>query len=281
MKKILFLVVALTPFLTYAQGIKYTDGNCVGGDCQNGKGVYVFDNGDTYSGDFSNGKFNGQGKYTYKSGASYEGSYKNHQSSGKGEYTYSQKSDKLNYAGDFSQGKYNGQGVLTYKNGEKQDGEWINDVFQGKIEECDKTIYDRFLRFCEYEICRMENSVNNYMIISNELERNREEYAELYAIIASQKAKDIVINLTGDVVDFLWDKTIIKKLKEGSAVYILGDNINTGTSVNDYARHLTTDALMYKLGLEKFNNLKNCILQKKFNKSRRRRYNFKRDTKRR
>jgi hypothetical protein len=38
-----------------------------------GKGIYKFNNGDVYSGDFLNGKKHGIGKYIYFNGDIYEG----------------------------------------------------------------------------------------------------------------------------------------------------------------------------------------------------------------
>lgn len=131
MKRIIILILLFLPLLSFSQEINYIDGDCVSGNCQNGKGKYVFNNGDTYFGDFVNSKFNGQGKYTYKSGAVYEGSYSNHKRHGKGVFTYGQNSNKLKYEGDFSQGKFHGKGTLTYKDGSIDDGLWENDVFLG------------------------------------------------------------------------------------------------------------------------------------------------------
>jgi hypothetical protein len=39
----------------------------------NGKGVYKFNNGDVYTGNFNGGKKNGVGKYNYVNGDIYEG----------------------------------------------------------------------------------------------------------------------------------------------------------------------------------------------------------------
>jgi len=65
MKKTFFLILITIPFLSKAQDINYIDGNCVSGNCQNGNGTYVFNNGDKYTGNFSNGKINGRGRYDY------------------------------------------------------------------------------------------------------------------------------------------------------------------------------------------------------------------------
>lgn len=38
-----------------------------------GKGIFRFENGDIYEGDFNDGKFHGNGKYNYTDGKSYDG----------------------------------------------------------------------------------------------------------------------------------------------------------------------------------------------------------------
>ncbi len=40
-----------------------------------GVGSFIYDNGDTYEGNFSKGKINGQGKMQYKSGDVYAGEW--------------------------------------------------------------------------------------------------------------------------------------------------------------------------------------------------------------
>jgi hypothetical protein len=414
MKKIFFLTLAIIPLLLHAQEISYTNGKCVSGNCQNGNGTYVFDNGDKYSGSFSSGKPNGHGRYDYtnanayydglwKNGQrednnalyvsesyKYEGGYKNDIQNGKasimftkgnragdsfvgeivdnkfrkGTYTYSQQhSNRKQYDGEYTSNnnKFNGYGVLTYKNSSTDRGLWKDDVFLGeeigryenkpvykksdsiivnannkkyllskqtlmgsgdevygfipanafiiakdiqggempigyittttekpnstlygenerfaesavecKFTEliCDKATYDKFIRFCDWQICKMINSANNFMIISNDLESKKEEYAELYAIIASQKGKDIAVNITMDAGDFLWNNKYAKKLKAGSVGSILGQNVSMNTSANEYASLLITDALTYplssdelKIGGFSFKDIKDCILQ--------------------
>ncbi len=54
MKKLLFIIF-LTPLISFSQG------KCVIGDCKNGVGTYLWDDGDIYEGSFENGKLNGVG----------------------------------------------------------------------------------------------------------------------------------------------------------------------------------------------------------------------------
>jgi len=69
---------------------------CVEGDCENGKGRYVYSDGSVYEGEFKNGKKDGRGVYTYGSKSINDGSV---------------------YKGYFTQGKKNGFGKFTHKKG--------------------------------------------------------------------------------------------------------------------------------------------------------------------
>lgn len=77
---------------------KYETTGCVEGDCEHGKGVFVWNDGSRYEGDFKNGERNGTGVYYYNSGAKYVGEQKN--------------------------GGRNGVGTYYYPNGDKFIGEW-------------------------------------------------------------------------------------------------------------------------------------------------------------
>ena len=60
---------------------------CIEGDCENGKGTYIYDGGGTYVGDFKNGKSDGYGKLTFGSTGNYlEGEWKEGVMHGQGRY---------------------------------------------------------------------------------------------------------------------------------------------------------------------------------------------------
>jgi pathogenesis-related protein 1 len=73
---------------------------CISGDCVDGKGIYVWDNGDTYTGYFKNGNLNGEGKYIWSTGVWYDG--------------------------DWIGNTQNGYGVFVDENGYKTQGTWVN-----------------------------------------------------------------------------------------------------------------------------------------------------------
>jgi len=61
---------------------------CISGDCDQGKGTYLFENGEKYDGNFKNRKYNGYGEINFANGQKYVGEWKNHMQNGRGTYTY-------------------------------------------------------------------------------------------------------------------------------------------------------------------------------------------------
>ncbi len=78
---------------------------CASGDCQNGKGTYVWSDGTRYVGSFKNGLQHGQGSVATIGGASYVGAW--------------------------DQGKRTGMGTAIYPDGRVEAGRWANDQFLG------------------------------------------------------------------------------------------------------------------------------------------------------
>ena len=64
--KIFLILLAFSVFMQ--QGVFATGGVCIEGNCLEGKGVYVWEDGGRYSGDWKNSKRHGQGTQTWPSG---------------------------------------------------------------------------------------------------------------------------------------------------------------------------------------------------------------------
>lgn len=94
---------------------------CVSGNCVNGKGTMVYTIGDTYEGDFVNGKKAGHGTYTFKNGQVYVGQFSDNLRNGKGKFTFS---DGSIYEGSFVNDNFIGHGIYTAKSGSKQTGKF-------------------------------------------------------------------------------------------------------------------------------------------------------------
>ena len=83
MKHILLSLVLVLTFSFSAFADK-----CVSGDCANGYGTYVWDNGDKYVGENKDNLSHGQGTYTFANGEKYEGEWKDDKRDGQGTYTF-------------------------------------------------------------------------------------------------------------------------------------------------------------------------------------------------
>jgi hypothetical protein len=103
---------------------KYT-GKCLNG-LANGKGTSIGE--DTYIGNFKNGLPDGKGKYVYKNGDIYKGSWQNGHKDGKGEFVYTLNGKKCTLVGYWKKDEYIGvtepnapykvmssSGIMSYK----------------------------------------------------------------------------------------------------------------------------------------------------------------------
>lgn len=124
---------------------------CTTGDCENGKGIYVYRDGSKYSGAWQNGTKHGRGILEYESGGYYNGQWENDAKHGLGVYTWpngnvyrgafyqnrmtgvGKKNYKSgdSYIGDFVNGKRQGTGTYTWKDGSSYIGDWANDQRNG------------------------------------------------------------------------------------------------------------------------------------------------------
>ena len=111
---------------------KLNDPKCLSGDCDNGYGTLVFDNGDKYIGNFKKGKFHGKGNFTYGKGSNkgdqYIGEFKNDIESGKGTYTWAN-GDK--YSGTFENGMPHGKGTYDYGEGPNEGDQYVGEFKEG------------------------------------------------------------------------------------------------------------------------------------------------------
>jgi len=97
---------------------------CISGNCENGKGTFIWPNGDRYSGEWKNNKMNGQGTLIGSEvKIKYVGEWKDNLMNGQGTFTWAN-GDK--YVGEWKEGTRDGQGTFTWANGDKYVGEWRN-----------------------------------------------------------------------------------------------------------------------------------------------------------
>ena len=108
MKKFLFHVIltifCLQPAISFGD-----DGKCIEGDCVNGKGTYLYSNGEKYEGMFKNSKRHGRGILNFPDGNKYIGQFKND--------------------------KRHGHGILNVSDGSYYMGEWKDDLPKKQVTE--------------------------------------------------------------------------------------------------------------------------------------------------
>ena len=68
--------------------LTFLNAQCISGDCQNGKGTYLFPSGAKYVGEFQNGEIHGIGVCFYTDGSKYSGQWVHRFPEGKGTKTY-------------------------------------------------------------------------------------------------------------------------------------------------------------------------------------------------
>lgn len=130
-------------------------GQCISGNCEDGRGAFLLADGSQYTGAFKNGLFNGIGNCLYKDGSEYEGEWKNGLPHGKGlqiqsdgssvfgrwvkgelvesipqsSLRFTQKS--ANKYGCISGDCVNGQGIYAFRSGALYIGEFQNGEIHG------------------------------------------------------------------------------------------------------------------------------------------------------
>lgn len=122
-------------------GIRKTKiGGAISGDCENGKGTYLFADGSRYEGEWKDNLSHGMGRLYNENGRMIlkglwsEGVYLG--KPGKGEFKTGvgtvELPNKVVYRGEFKDGKIAGKGSLTFENGDVYDGEVVNGLAHGK-----------------------------------------------------------------------------------------------------------------------------------------------------
>ncbi len=154
MKLNVFLFALIFSF----NAISQTKVGCNSGNCENGKGVYIFGNGDKYEGNFIDSHLNGFGIYTDAMGNVYTGNFKNDKFNGVGMFV---RTDRTKYIGEFVDGKRNGLGTQWYSDSYKEKGKWENGRFIENAEFEDFVISEGY-DFCAEFIKILSSSANNF-----------------------------------------------------------------------------------------------------------------------
>ena len=103
---------------------------CIAGNCTNGTGTYVWDNGDKYEGEFRDGKYDGYGTMYWNHGAIYRGEWEDGDMHGYGTYIF----DNGNtYTGNHEHDYFEGEGKMVYADGSIDEGIWHEDEYIGPL----------------------------------------------------------------------------------------------------------------------------------------------------
>ncbi len=94
-----------------------------------GRGVYIFFNGNRYEGEFVDDKRQGRGVFTWTNGSRYDGEWRNGERHGRGVFT---EADGSRYDGEWRDGVRQGRGILTWANGDRYEGEFRDDNINGR-----------------------------------------------------------------------------------------------------------------------------------------------------
>jgi len=218
MKVIKYIIIAVFfPFTILSQG------TCISGDCENGKGYWKDKSGYTYDGDFKNGKITGIGKIIY--------SFENEDNDEVGKIIYYIKGSK-SYEGNFINGKYEGEGILTFNNGNKFDGGFKNgSLFSGRkyYKEAAVTLVGNFVenKLLSPGVLEFDNGDKYEGEVKNNSPNGKG------TMFYPTKSKDVGFwengrFLTGSTID---SKDIIKLTKDGGS-YLIDVKLN-GIPVNN------------------------------------------------
>jgi len=104
-------------------------GQCLSGNCINGKGTYRFKSGGKYVGQFKKHKLLGKGTFYFTNGNIYTGDWKNNFREGRGKLKLATGDI---YIGDFKANKFWGKGTYKFSAGAIYKGDWYNDKATGK-----------------------------------------------------------------------------------------------------------------------------------------------------
>ncbi len=108
---------------------------CTTGDCNNGKGRFIYSNGDKYIGEFKDGLPHGRGVYHSKNGNIYNGQWSKSKRHGYGTFKWVSGDT---YIGEYANNKRHGMGTYIFADGTEQKAEWKHGRLLKKIE-TDKT----------------------------------------------------------------------------------------------------------------------------------------------
>ncbi len=115
--------------ITYPNGVyvgQYIEADGV--PKEQGFGLFTWQNGDVYEGDYENGHRSGKGRFIWADGKQYDGDFVEDRREGHGSLKWP---DGTSYEGEFVNGRMHGKGRLIWPSGEVYVGWFANDRMEG------------------------------------------------------------------------------------------------------------------------------------------------------
>jgi len=184
---------------------------------KNKRFVHVYENGDSYDGDWKNGQPNGTGIYTFSNGDMYIGSFKSAQIEGKG--MFRSFADGSIYEGGYKSSYRQGPGVLTNKNGDKQVANWVKGVIDGQsiVTTTDLRVIE--LIYKKGKIVSKKLAKMHGIGIAIKLDHESKQHFisglgnKMPAKVAGVKVGDILISANGNSLNGLSDREVVRHIK--------------------------------------------------------------------
>jgi hypothetical protein len=183
----------------------FASAQCLEGDCQNGRGIFQFDTGNKYAGDFRKGYPHGKGAVYFINGNRYNGDWVMGVREGTGIFYFSAGNV---YTGTFRKNRFNGQGTMTFTSGNKYTGNWENDQPNGS-----GVFY--FAGGDRYEGAFRNGNFEGFGIM---LYKNRERYEGSWANNV-RHGKGKMYRSDGSIIEGTWENGSLKTTAtEGGAI---------------------------------------------------------------
>ncbi|MBF0142540.1 MAG: hypothetical protein HQL57_02825 [Magnetococcales bacterium] len=95
---------------------------CIDGDCTSGEGIFIYDKGDTYVGQWQDGTKHGTGRYTFKAGDWYQGGWNHDRKEGPGVYYFAEVGQRIEAT--WKSDLKHGSGQIVQRDGRRVKARW-------------------------------------------------------------------------------------------------------------------------------------------------------------
>ena len=197
-----------------------TFSQCCSGDCLNGYGSLINQNGDLYTGNFKDGLYSGYAKMACSNGDIYTGFYVSNLKQGWGMMTYS---NGLKYEGEWVKDEMQGDGTLFYPDGKKHIGQFRNNKPNGRgvyYDANDNIIADGFFEDGEYIQGGIFKNGGTYYLETYKINRLLQQYNinEFPFISGFSRTYNVLKNARADNYESVRGEVVSENIK-GQVTY--------------------------------------------------------------